>query len=94
MESAEEAQTEHLVVDPSNGLSFGQVRKMRSLEYELRSKDHHVLYDADRAGVWVFDLLVPGSTLSQKETENEIISQVVAKFTMKSMLQAVFGRLV
>lgn len=84
-ESAEETQTQRWVVDPSDGLSFDQVRKMRSLEYELRSKDHHVLYDADRAGVWVFDLLVPGSTLSQKETENEIISQAVAKFTMKKL---------
>lgn len=67
---------------------------MRGLEYELRSMDIHVLYDADRAGIWVFNLPVPGSTSSQRETESEMISQVVAKFAMKSTLKPSLKRLV
>lgn len=67
---------------------------MRTLEYELRSMDIHVLYDADRAGIWVFNLPVPGSTPSQREIESETISQVVTKFAMKSTLKSFFKRLV
>lgn len=62
---------------------------MRGLEYELRSNDYHVLYDADRAGVWVFDLPVPGSTSGQRETENEMISHIEIKYAVKSTWKAV-----
>lgn len=87
--SAEEAQARRWIVDPSDGPSFDQVRKMRGLEYEIRSMDYHVLYDADRAGVWVFDLPVPGSTSNQRETESEMISHIVAKYAMKSTLKPI-----
>lgn len=88
--SAEEAQARRWVIDPSDGLSFAQLSKMRVLEDKLRSKDYHVLYDADRASLWVFDLPVPGSTSSQRETEYEMILRVMAEFSMKSMLKAIF----
>lgn len=60
---------------------------MRGLEYELRSEGFHVFFDADRAGVWVFDLPVSGSTSSQRGNESEVILQIVTKFAMKSMLK-------
>ncbi|MCJ1470627.1 mediator of RNA polymerase II transcription subunit 13 [Pseudocyphellaria aurata] len=81
--STEEAQARRWIIDSSDGPSFAQVRKVRGLEYELRSKDYHVLYDADRAGVWLFDLPVPGLKPSQRGTESEMIAQIVAKFAMK-----------
>lgn len=60
---------------------------MRGLEYELRSEGFHVLFDADRTGVWVFDLPVSGLTSSQRGPESEVISQIATKFAMKSMLK-------
>ena len=90
----EEAQARPWTTDPSDRLCFVEYEKMRSLEYELRSMDLHVLYDPDRDGVWVFNLPVPGSTPGQRETESEMISQVVAKFAMRSTLNPFSRRLV
>ncbi len=71
-------------INRRNGLDSNQVMQLRSLEYELRSNEYHVLYDVDRASIWVFDLPSPGSTPGQKATPNEEVLQVSNRFGMKS----------
>ena len=72
------------IIGSSNALSVDSFKKLKNLEYKLRSRDHHVYYDADHGGVWVFYLPKSSSTAIQRENENEETLHITTLFDMKS----------
>lgn len=93
MKSISAINAQQAIVGSSNWLSVDYSKRLRHLEYELRSRDHHVYYDADHGDLWVFGLPKLGSTSIQRSIENEEILHITAQFEAKSMYRIGFLRI-